>query len=68
MKLPGCLKWAGLMGHEYIVTVPDKDRGERVYAECNSLSSANASACEFTGSRVWRQLPGRKWKLVNSNS
>ena len=34
-KLPECLRWAGALGHRWIVTVAD-NKGERVRAEVNT--------------------------------
>lgn len=55
------LAYSGLMGHEFIV-VRDDSAGPSVRAETNSLNRAVQES--KPGDRVYRQLPRRKWALV----
>ena len=40
MKLPACLRYAGQLGHEYVVTRRVGDGNEEVYVECNNTQRA----------------------------
>lgn len=57
------LKYAGFLGHEFIV-LNDK---LQIRAECPSLVSAQQSAVECNGT-IYQQLQKRKWRKVGKIS
>lgn len=58
------------MGHAYVVLRPDTDplHGDGAwscYSECPTLASAKQTANENSAYRLFKQLPGRKWREIH---
>lgn len=65
---PECLKYAGMLGHEYVVVVQTDDPtwpdGWRLLAECPSLRDARRHIEDLAIVRIYRKNYRNKWVRV----
>lgn len=56
------LRFAGILGHRFVVTVQGKDGKRRVAVESDS---PDTDTTEYTEPRIFERMPQRRWRRVN---